>query len=117
MANENPYLLVLNPKTKEDYAVTEADFVANEMGDQGFRVDRYQDGRRYEGSLPKVTPAQRESLNLPPPTPERMTVAGAEAAAAAKQERADARKGRSGTNQGSLTAGDDQEDEDEKGEN
>lgn len=87
MAKENPYLLIVNPETGEEYAVTEEGFVLAEHEAAGFRVDRYQDGRVYEGPLPKVTAAQRERLGLIPPTPASKTVAGAEAAAAAREAR------------------------------
>ena len=69
MAKDNPYLLIVNPDTREDYAVTPEGFELNDYGARGFKVDRYQDGRKYDGALPKVTTAQREKLGLPAPTP------------------------------------------------
>jgi hypothetical protein len=81
---ENPYLLIIHPETRRDYATTPEGFELNDYGAQGYRVDRYQDGRKYDGPLPKVTPAQREKLGLPEPTPEGKTVAGVEARRAAR---------------------------------
>jgi hypothetical protein len=89
---ENPYLIIVNPETGVTYAVTEEGFKAAEYSEQGYKVDMWQDGRKYDGSLPKVSNAQREKLGLLEPTPENRTVAGIEAKAAEKEARQSAKK-------------------------
>lgn len=66
----NNFLLIVNPKTGVQHAILEKGFKATDKESQGFKVDRYQDGREYTGDLPKLSKKEREALGSPPGTPE-----------------------------------------------
>lgn len=91
MAEENEYLIIVNPKTGESHAVTEEGFIIAEHGENGFKVDKYQNGIEYTGSLPKLSAREREENGLRPPTPYAKTAAGHQEAETAKRDRAEER--------------------------